>query len=172
MVMGLFRWARAHPPFGLAIVDPCMGMNCPSILPHPHPPPPTPTHPQASITTRKGNKRFAVFDLTVSLAWEGRLAGEGGATVSTGSGRGGVLSVRSRGVWCMRCCGSGAKALLRVADRRGRGGPGGGGGGPGVTPHTHARTHTTHTTPPTHTYLVPLSPLASPSRLPPPPGPR
>eukprot|EP00198_Chlamydomonas_reinhardtii_P014376 XP_001703713.1 predicted protein [Chlamydomonas reinhardtii] len=34
----------------------------------------------ASITTRKGNKRFAVFDLTVSLAWEGRLAGEGGAT--------------------------------------------------------------------------------------------
>ncbi|KAG2424466.1 hypothetical protein HXX76_014518 [Chlamydomonas incerta] len=34
----------------------------------------------AAITTRKGNKRFAIFDLTVSLAWEGRLAGEGGAT--------------------------------------------------------------------------------------------
>ncbi|KAG2430979.1 hypothetical protein HYH02_013512 [Chlamydomonas schloesseri] len=34
----------------------------------------------AAITTRKGNKRFAVFDLTISLAWEGRLAGEAGAT--------------------------------------------------------------------------------------------
>ncbi|GLC47194.1 hypothetical protein PLESTB_001622200 [Pleodorina starrii] len=29
----------------------------------------------ASITTRKGNKRFAVFDLTVALAWEGTVAG-------------------------------------------------------------------------------------------------
>ncbi|KAG2488076.1 hypothetical protein HYH03_013379 [Edaphochlamys debaryana] len=29
----------------------------------------------ASITTRKGNKRFAVFDMAVSLAWEGSVAG-------------------------------------------------------------------------------------------------
>ncbi|EFJ41648.1 hypothetical protein VOLCADRAFT_107607 [Volvox carteri f. nagariensis] len=29
----------------------------------------------ASITTRKGNKRFAVFDLTLALTWEGLVAG-------------------------------------------------------------------------------------------------
>lgn len=31
---------------------------------------------QAAITTRKGNKRFAMFDLRISLAWEGQRAGE------------------------------------------------------------------------------------------------
>lgn len=32
-------------------------------------------HLQASITTRKGNRRFAVFDMTVVLGWEGSVAG-------------------------------------------------------------------------------------------------
>ena len=30
---------------------------------------------QACITTRKGNKRFAMFDLKITLAWEGQKAG-------------------------------------------------------------------------------------------------
>lgn len=33
---------------------------------------------QACITTRKGNKRFAVFDFAVTLGWEGSLEGAAG----------------------------------------------------------------------------------------------
>ena len=41
-------------------------------------PPPTATYTQASLCTRKGNKKVAVYDLTVTLAWEGAHDGEEG----------------------------------------------------------------------------------------------
>ncbi|PNH03622.1 Activator heat shock protein ATPase 2, partial [Tetrabaena socialis] len=69
----------------------------------------------ASITTRKGNKRFAVFDFSISLAWEGTVAG-GEAAVGRGGPRGwpgtgrrfaGMVVTLSSGcaeTWSRGCC--------------------------------------------------------------------
>ncbi|GIL54820.1 hypothetical protein Vafri_10510 [Volvox africanus] len=71
----------------------------------------------ASITTRKGNKRFAVFDLSVALAWEGMVAGS--TTVVKGDIR--IEEVHSTGdeddyVYSVTVEGSGAaQAKLRAA---------------------------------------------------------
>lgn len=40
---------------------------------------------QASISTRKGNKKLVIFDLVITLAWEGKAAADSDKVVSGGA---------------------------------------------------------------------------------------
>ena len=66
----------------------------PACLPFPLSPPPL----QASVTLRKGNKKLVLYDLTVTLSYEGQLAGSTKVVGRRGRGRDNVVVGARRGL--------------------------------------------------------------------------
>ena len=75
----------------------CRLQNAHAHLPACHslsPPPPL----QASVTLRKGNKKLVLYDLTVTLSYEGQLAGSTKVVGRRGRGRDNVVVGARRGL--------------------------------------------------------------------------